>query len=65
MSRRPSFSRHRRRRMLTLHVADRLDNMLESRSTVTPIGAAALGLSVLGAPVQPESMHATGGVIPG
>lgn len=51
----------RRRRMLKLQVAERLDNMLESRSTVTPIGAAALGLSVLGVTMQPGSMHANGG----
>jgi hypothetical protein len=43
----------RRRRGLALKV-DRLDR-LETRSTVTPIGAAALGLGVLG------GMHANGG----
>ena len=55
----------RRRRMLKLQVAERLDNLLENRSTVTPIGAAALGLSVLGVAAQPGSMHANGGVMVG
>jgi hypothetical protein len=61
MSRRPSFSRLRRRRMLKLQVADRLDNLLENRSTVTPIGTAAFGLAIVGAAAQPGSVHAMGG----
>jgi hypothetical protein len=53
----------RRRRKLALKV-DRLDR-LESRSTVTPIGATALGLGAFPALGSIGGMHATeGGVIP-
>ncbi len=50
-----SFTERRRRR-LALKV-DRLDR-LESKNAVTPIGATAPGLGVIG------GMHANGGVIP-
>ncbi|MGP0067497.1 MAG: hypothetical protein ACLQGP_28370 [Isosphaeraceae bacterium] len=52
---RKSFS-ERRRRILAFNVeVDRL----ESRSTVTPMGATALGLGLLAAPAAPNSLHAS------
>ena len=61
MSRRSRFDAARRRRMLGFQVADRLDQQLESRSTVTPIGATALAIGAGTALGQAASMHAMGG----
>jgi hypothetical protein len=51
--------------MLSLQVAEHLDQQLENRSTVTPIGAAALAISVVPAIGRDAGMHANGGVMRG
>ena len=62
MSRRSRFNAARRRRMLCFQVAERLDQRLESRSTVTPFaGAAALAITAGPALGQAVSIHAIGG----
>ena len=58
MSRRSRFNASRRRRMLGFQVAESLDQRLESRSTVTPIGAAGLAITAGAALGQAVSMHA-------
>ncbi len=57
---RPSYSQRRRRR-LSLQVAEYLDQRLESHSTVAPIGAAAVAISAVPALGGYASVHATGG----
>ena len=60
MSRRSRFNAARRRRVLGFQVADRLDQQLESRSTVTPVGATALAIGA-GTGPRPGCQHACNG----
>ena len=62
MSRRSRYNAARHRRMLSFQVAERLDQLLESRSFVTPFAAAAALAITAGPALGPAAiMHAIGG----